>query len=133
MQTKLIQPGSTRIFVFEFKSDWEWIPPKSLLKVYWDSACAIFHTQMAKLVNPNLAIALTITDITNIVAESKIGIPTVNFKFTPQYGSTQTLMGPNTYAEVPLCVGQTKTQFYHFYIYDKFGSRIGSNKIFNVA
>ncbi len=125
MQTKLIQPGNTRIFVFEFKSDWEWIPPKSMVDVYWDGAWGIFHTEMAKLVNPKTAIALTITDITIIVAESKIGIPIVNFKFIPQYGSTQTLMGANAYAEVPLYVGQTKTEFYRYYLVDKYGTKIG--------
>jgi len=126
LQTELINPGSTVTYYYRFKSDWDWIPPKSKMKIVWDAAWGKFHSEMAKLIDPKLAISLTITKITKIVADSKIGIPIVDFKFKPDgIYTTPTLQGPDSYVEVPLYVGQTKVQFYQLYLLDRFGSMLG--------
>ena len=123
MQTELIQPDSTATYVYKFKSDWDWIPSDgNIFDIVLKEAFDQIPSLGAKLLNPKYAIALDITEITNIVAESKIGIPIVNFKFEPSYESTQTLKGPGSYVSVPLYVGQTKVQNHLFYSIDRYMS-----------
>ncbi len=125
MQTNLIQPGNTVTYYYEFKSDWYWIPPKDMFDIVWDASWDQFYSRMAEFADPKLAIYLDIQEIIEIVAESKIGIPIVNFNFEPSDDSTQTLKGPESYVSVPLYVGQTKVQNYQFYSIDRYVSMLG--------
>jgi len=124
LQTKLIEPGESQYFYYKFKSDWDWIPPKTISdKIYGSLGIKVVKETM-KLFSKWWGLPFDIYKFASILNENNLGVPIADFNFhLDKTGTTPTIYNPDQYVSVRnLYVGGAKPEYYNGYLIWKYNS-----------